>query len=126
MSDITPSSPESQTINVTEFTIVIEFYPTAQIPEIKVIDFLTGLFKVFNLTAFKQDDGTIKIETLDNFYASGTSFTIDEYVDMTQKQVNVALPYREISFKFKGLSTKLALQHEQLSGTNRDWGNYRI
>ena len=73
------------------------------------------------MTAFTEDDGTIKIETLDDFYASGTSFTIDEYVDMSQKQVNVALPYKEISFKFKGTKSLLALVFNQL--TNRDWGS---
>ena len=121
--DITPGSPSEQTIDagVAEITEVIEFYPTKNVPEIKVIDFLTGLFKLWNLTAFTEDDGTIKVQTLDNFYASGTSFTIDEYVDMSQKQVNVALPYKEISFKFKGTKSLLASVFNQL--TNREWGS---
>jgi len=125
MSDL--QVPESHTFNVTEFTIAAtkEFSGTAQMPKMKVIDFLTGLFKVFNLTAFKQDDGIIKVETLDDFYAAGTTYTIDDFVDMTQKQVDVALPYREIEFKYKGLGTKLALQHEQLSGIGWGTANYR-
>ena len=90
-------------------------------PNMKVIDFLTGLFKVFNLTAYKQDNGTIKVETLDNFYSGGSTFTIDEYVDMSQRQIDVALPYKEIDFGYKGLGTKLAIQHSQLTqGT--EWG----
>lgn len=116
--------PESHTIEVTEFTInaTKEFSGTAQMPKMKVIDFLTGLFKMFNLTAYKQDDGTIKVETLDNFYSSGSSYTIDEYVDMTQRQIDVALPYKEIDFGFKGIGTKLAIQHAQLTqGT--EWGS---
>ena len=28
-----------------------------QVPDIKIIDFLTGIFKMFNLTAFVQNDG---------------------------------------------------------------------
>ena len=35
---------------------------TEQLPKIKVIDFLTGIFKMFNLTAFIQDDKKIKIQ----------------------------------------------------------------
>tara|TARA_B100001093_G_scaffold519871_1_gene611026 strand:- start:3134 stop:5191 length:2058 start_codon:yes stop_codon:yes gene_type:complete len=121
--DITPSSPTEQTIDaaIAEITEVIQFNPTKNVPEIKVIDFLTGLFKLFNLTAFTEDDGTIKVQTLDNFYASGTNFTIDEYVDMSEKQVNVALPYKEISFKFKGTKSLLASVFNQL--TNREWGS---
>jgi len=115
--------PISDTFNSGSFTIPAtkSFSGTAQMPNMKVIDFLTGLFKVFNLTAYKQDDGTIKVETLDNFYSAGSSYTIDEYVDMTQRQVDVALPYKEIDFGYKGLGTKLAIQHSQLTqGT--DWG----
>jgi hypothetical protein len=44
-----------------------EFVISEQIPEIKVIDFLTGLFKMFNLTTFVEDDGTIFVDTLDDF-----------------------------------------------------------
>ena len=115
--------PISDTFNSGSFTISATktFSGTAQMPKMKVIDFLTGLFKMFNLTAYKQDDGTIKVETLDNFYAGGSTFTIDEYVDMSQRQIDVALPYKEIDFRYKGIGTKLAIQHAQLTqGT--EWG----
>ena len=115
--------PISDTFNSGSFTInaTKSFSGTAQMPNMKVIDFLTGLFKVFNLTAYKQDNGTIKVETLDNFYSGGSTFTIDEYVDMSQRQIDVALPYKEIDFRYKGLGTKLAIQHPQLTqGT--EWG----
>lgn len=102
------------------------FSGTAQMPEIKVIDFLTGLFKLFNLTAYKQDDGTIKVEKLDSFYSGGTSYTIDEYIDMSERKVDVALPYKEIDFRYKGLGTKLAIQHSQLTqGTTWGTAEYR-
>lgn len=124
MSDL--QVPESHTFNVTEYTISAtkEFSGTAQMPNIKVIDFLTGLFKLFNLTAYVLDNGTIKVQTLDNFYAGGktgdNAWVIDEYVDVTKSEVNVALPYRQIDLQYAGLGTKLALQHEQLSG--KGWG----
>ena len=121
--DIKPGEPAEQTLDASSAAVteVIEFYPTKNVPEIKVIDFLTGLFKLFNLTAFTEDDGTIKVQTLDNFYASGTNFTIDEYIDMSQKQVNIALPYKEISFNFKGTKSLLASVYNQLF--NQEWGS---
>ena len=116
--------PESHTFDVTQFTVPaeFEFLPTKQIPTMKVIDFLTGVFKMFNLTAFVQDDGKIKVQTLDSFYSGGTSYDISEYVDIDSSQVDIALPYREIQFQYKGLGTKLALQHEQLSNSGIGWG----
>ena len=116
--------PESHTFDVTQFTVPaeFEFLPTKQISTMKVIDFLTGVFKMFNLTAFVQDDGKIKVQTLDSFYSGGTSYDISEYVDIDSSQVDIALPYREIQFQYKGLGTKLALQHEQLSNSGIGWG----
>lgn len=126
MSDL--QVPESHTFNVTEFDVeaIVEFYPTKQIPTMKVIDFLTGLFKMFNLTAYVEDDGTIKVQTLDNFYAnnqsSGSPYDITEYIKMDSSQIDVALPYKEIIFKYAGLGTKLAEQHKQLTDSGIGWG----
>ena len=101
-----------------------EFVITEQIPEIKVIDFLTGLFKMFNLTTFVEDDGTIYVDTLDDFYANkksiSTAYDISEFVDVKSSQVNVALPYREISFSYEDTDTFLAATHNQLF--NQEWG----
>jgi len=119
--------PESHTFNVSAFTIqaITQFVPSAQLPPQKVLEFLTGIFKLFNLTAFVLDNGTIKVQTLDDFYAnpsSGSPFDISNFIDISKSQVNVALPYREIIFQYKGLGTKLALQHEQLTTGGVGWG----
>jgi hypothetical protein len=64
-----------------------KFRASEQIPEMKVIDFLSGLFKLFNLTAYVTTDGKIKVQTLDDFYASGTTRDITEYVDTSKSTV---------------------------------------
>jgi hypothetical protein len=103
-----------------------QFVISEQIPDIKIIDFLTGLFKMFNLTAYYVSDaqdadfGKIKVQKLDDFYTAGTSYDISEYVDVSTSQVNVALPYKEIEFAYEGNGTLLALQYEQLQG--KRWG----
>lgn len=86
-----------------------------QMPDLKVIDFLTGLFKMFNLTAFVQDDGKIKVMTLDNFYADGTSYDISEFVDVNQSNVNFAIPYQEIAFRFKKPNTFLGINFSEIN-----------
>jgi len=89
------------------------------IPEIKVIDFLSGLFKMFNLTAV-ETNGQIIVDTLDNFYTGGTLRDITEFVDPTTKTVDKALPYREISFKYEDTENILAKQHHEQF--QREWG----
>jgi len=108
-------------------TTTFQFIIQEQIPDIKIIDFLNGLFKMFNLTAYyvsnrqDADYGKIKVQKLDDFYTAGTSYDISEYVDTNTSQVNVALPYREIEFGYEGTGTLLALQYEQLNG--KTWGS---
>ena len=89
------------------------FNPLEQLPDMKIIDFLTGLFKMFNLTAYQTNSGEIKVQTLDSFYSGGTSRDISEYVDVSESQVNLALPFKEVNFKYDGTGTKLAEQYEQ-------------
>ena len=115
--------------NTSTFTTstVFEFVITQQIPKMKIIDFLTALFKMFNLTAFVNDAGTIVVKTLDSFYNSGKgvvvgteAWALDEYLDVSSSQINVALPFKEIAFQYKGLGTFLAKQFQQLENTG--WG----
>ena len=94
-----------------------------QMPDIKIIDFLTGLFKLFNLTAFVEN-GVIIVKPLNDFYANPTTYDITEFVDINSSKVDVALPYREIEFKFKDTKTFLANKFGELE--NREWGSTRF
>ena len=92
---------------------------TQQIPDIKVIDFLSGLFKTFNLTAYLEDD-VIVVKTLDDFYSAGIDYEITKYIDVEKSSVNVALPYKEISFEHEDTKTFLSAIHKQKFG--KTWG----
>jgi hypothetical protein len=89
-----------------------------QIPEIKVIDFLSGIFKMFNLTAYVEN-GVIIVRTLNDYYSSGNVLDITPYIKVDQKSVNVALPFKQIEFGYEDTKTLLALKHSQQF--NYDW-----
>jgi len=105
----------------TAFNVAEEFIFNIQqqIPKMKVIDFLTSIFRMFNLVAYVQGSEMV-VKTLDSFYSSYNSYDITKYVDVNKSQTNVALPFREIVFTYEGLGTFLAKQHNQLF--NKDWG----
>jgi len=99
-----------------------QFNIVEQIPKMKIIDFLSGLFNLFNLTAYVNNVGTIVVRTLDSYYADSTQvYNIDKYLDTTKSTSDVALPFNQINFSYKGLGTFLAKQFEQL--TNSGWGS---
>ena len=96
-----------------------DFNITQQIPKMKVLDFLTAIFKMFNLVAYVE--GTeIVVETLDAYYADGASYNITKYIDVEESQVNSVLPFREIVFGYEGLGSFLTKRHNELF--NEEWG----
>ena len=105
------------------------FVIAQQIPKMRIIDFITGLFKMFNLTAFVNGAGVIVVRTLDSYYAdrtnnsSGGNFDINGFLDITKSTVDVALPFRQINFKYKGTKTFLANQYTE--SNNIGWGELR-
>lgn len=91
-------------------------------PEMKIIDFLSNLFKMFNLVAYVQDNGIIQVKTLDEFYSTDI-IDISEYVSVEESQVDSALPYREIFFKYKDTSSLLAEKHfKEVTNEYVEWG----
>jgi len=122
--DISYTEPFSNTKTITyntgtyDYVSAFDFIITQQIPEMKVIDFLTGLFKMFNLTAYIEND-IVVVKTLDSFYSSGNTYDISKYVEVDKSAVNVALPYMEINFSYEDTDTFLAKQHTQLAG--KEW-----
>ena len=90
-------------------------------PDITILDFLTGLFKMFNLTAFQDTDGIIKVQTLDNFFSSSTTiFDVTEFIDKDTVQIDSVVPYRKIEFKYEGTDTFLAKYHKDIA--KKEWG----
>ena len=121
-----PNTPaETRNYNCAPFTTntSFTFNINRQMPDMKIIDFLTGLFKLFNLTAFVENN-VIQVKPLDDFYSNPTTYDITEFVDVNSSKVDVALPYREIEFKFKDTKTFLANKFSELE--NREWGSTRF
>ena len=115
--------------NASAFTtnLTIEFNILEQIPKMKIIDFLTGIFQMFNLTAYVEDD-IIVVQPLDEFYDKAPTsqgqvipVNIDEYLDTTKSSVDIALPFSKVNFTYKGVKTFLAQQFNQIN--NRVWGS---
>ena len=103
------------------FPTAVEKDTSELIPnKIKIIDFLTGLFKMFNLTAVVNNDRVIEVKTLDNFYASGQTVNLTEYTDITEATIESIIPFSSIEFKYDGLDTIFASQHEEIAG--KPWG----
>lgn len=92
---------------------------TENVPDMKNIDFLTGIFKMFNLTAYFIDDisdpdyGKIYVNTLDNYYLEGTHYDVSKYIDVTTSDINAPTNYSGIDFTYEDPSTLLSINHKE-------------
>lgn len=92
-----------------------------QMPDITVLNFLSGLFRMFNLTAFVQDDGKIKVQPLDEYYEDNPVYRdITQYVGTEKSSVDAALPYRQVKFEFADTKSFLANKFGEIE--NKAWG----
>ena len=110
---------ENDTYTIPSYTFISQFnfLISQQIPEMKIIDFLTGIFKMFNLTAYvDKNTNAVIVKTLDSFYQSGIKYDITKYIDINNSAVNSALPYKEINFEHEDTKTFLANRHKELLG----------
>lgn len=119
---------KSKTFQIGAFTVApnFNFDATLQIPEIKVMDFLSGIFKMFNLICYLEYDGTVTVKTLDSWYAESTKvFDITSAIDTTSSTIDVALPYKEIKFDYAGKDSFFAKNHNALFNYEHGVEEYR-
>tara|TARA_R100001443_G_scaffold12761_3_gene22507 strand:+ start:4310 stop:6472 length:2163 start_codon:yes stop_codon:yes gene_type:complete len=81
------------------------------LPKMKVIDFLSGLFKMFNLVAYKRlGDSTIYVETFDDFMFEGVTRDITKYIDVSQSTIDRPVPYNQVNFNYSKPVTQTSLR----------------
>lgn len=85
--------------------IASNFIIENEIPDIKIIDFLKGLFSMFKLVVIPANENEYYINTLDGYYKQGDYYDITKYINFNKYDVNVGTIYNEISFKFQEPNT---------------------
>ena len=93
------------------FSLGANIFIQDYLPKMKVLDFLTGLFKMFNLVAYtKKDSSQIYIQTFDDYMTLGVSRDITKYVDITQSTIDRPVPYNRVNFKYSDPVTQTSLR----------------
>ena len=101
-------------------SILNNFVVTRQVPKMKIIDFMTSLFKMFNLTAYKEN-GFIVVQPLQDFYNAGTTYNITDYVEVDKSNIEKLMQFSEVDFRFKSKEYFLAKFSDEIQSD--DFGN---
>ena len=113
----------------------LEFSITENMPDMSVIEFLSGIFKMFNLVCYVEGGinttygnynanttnlKNIRVKTLDSYYSSSNSeLDITDRIDISSSSVHRLLPYSRIEFKYEDTEAVLAEQHKS---SELEWG----
>ena len=110
---------EVSTVNTfgSEQTITSLFEIVNNLPKIETINFLKGIFQMFKLVVIPQQDGTIYVNTLNDYYREGAVFDITKYLITKEHQVERGDILSEIFYKFQDPKTVLNIEFLRTTGT---------
>lgn len=94
-------------------TPTINFNVSKRLPDLKVIDYLKGIFKMSKLVAVPQKDGSIYINTLLNYYRNGEIYDLSDYIDYKNHTVSAGKILNEIKYNFEDGQTILNQQFKK-------------
>ena len=101
-------------------SMIEEVLIASHLPKIKILDFLTGLFRMFNLTAYIED-GIIVVKPLNNFYQDGGTIDLTDEIDNLEIGIKRSELYSQINFDFNKPKTFGIINQNEI--TNSDFGN---
>ena len=91
-------------------------------PELKIVDFLKGIFNMFKLVAIPKDDGSIYVNTLDSYYAQGQRYDATKYIDFAKFDVDRGELLKRIAFEFEEPSTILNMEFKKRAADGQGYG----
>ena len=103
-----------------DLVILIRTRILEQLQDIKVFEFLTALFKTFNLVAF-ADGEDIFVQDLQSWYTDGRIFDVTQYIETKKETVNRGEIFRQINFNFEESEQILAEEFRQ--SNNQSYGD---
>lgn len=89
---------------------------TANAPNMKIADFVSGILKMFNLTCTAQNVDTFLIEPLDWWYQKGAVVDITKYVDESTVDISKVPLYKRLNFKYQESKSFASKEFELRAG----------
>jgi hypothetical protein len=86
-------------------------------PEIKVADFIAGIFKMHNVIITPNSTTEFNLQTLNDWYADGVDKDFQEYLDITETTINRLDLYRRISYEYQDTEQILGYQYAKTNAT---------
>ena len=112
--------------NQSSNTILSEMIVSRNVPDIKIIDFLKGLFNMYKLVIVPTSDTEYYVNTVDSYYSEGKTYEITKYVDFENFDVERGEILNTINFKFQDPTTINNIQYKRNNGVGYGDENLKL
>jgi len=113
-STITQRFEVDQTIFAT-YSFILRMSPL--MPEIKIADFMAGIFKMHNLIITPNSTTEFNLQTLDDWYADGVEINLSSFMDIQEVTINRPSLYRRISYEYQDTEQILGFEYQRTNTT---------
>lgn len=90
-------------------------------PEIKIEDFFSGILKQFNLTCYSTVQNVYQLETIENFYNTGSIIDVSKYITIDNQSIDRVKTYNKIKFEYE--KSENVISANFLSANSRSFGD---
>ena len=97
-----------------------------QVPKMKIMDFLSSLFKMFNIIAEVDENNDINTRHFDPYMSEGVVYDVTKYVDQSEYSVDKPNLYGSIYFGFSKPKTTMELAYKQVNATEYGSLSYQL
>lgn len=88
----------------------------SQAPDMKVLDFVSGIFKMFNLTYQSTSITETEVQTIGEFYNNPRISDIGEYVTLEGATISRAMIYKNIKMQYEKATDAMSGQYSRTNG----------
>mgnify|MGYP003632455458 CR=1 FL=1 len=85
-------------------------------PKLKLVDFLKGIFDMFKLVIIPLSTGELYVNTLSGYYSEGSTYDITPYIHFDENDIKRGNILNEINFRFEEPSTLNNVQFKTNTG----------
>ena len=102
------------------------YYINENIPQMKIMTFLSSIFKMFNIIATVDNDNVITTRHFDHFMSTGSVKDFSSYIDVNKYDVKKPNLYSSISFQFADPKVSMELGYQKVNGKKYGELSYQL
>ena len=117
-------TPNFFNYNPENLNAAINYTVANRLPDIKIIDYIKGIFKMSKLVAIAEKDGSIYVDSLQQYYRKGKVYDLSDHIEYDKHTVSAGNILNEINYQFEEPQT--ILNQQFVKQNDRGYGDLEL